>query len=449
MSNTEEFEGEVDLDAEFGGEEGLEAAPAGGDEFGLEEETAAAAPPPKKSGGAGKFLFLLLLLGLGGGAGAVKLDLVQLPFDIPGLTPERPAAVAAQQQPPAEAQTPAPTDLAAADADLPDPNQPPPADKGGDHSMPSAIGEHKGEDLTIRPPGSLGEDPFGLPPEEDTAAAQTSLDPLAGDPLGMPDPAEPQQAAADADPFADMGEPPAADDAAIDLAADDAGADPLGLSGPDAGQQAAADPVGDDPFADMGEPPVANAGATPVTDDPFAANDADPFAQPAKDAPRMDAVPVAGVDTEKVAQPDAASMAKVAELEKKVAGLEKDLKAANDRAKKAEEQASRDKDALQKAIVRAEKAEKKAAAPVKAAATSSAPKAASSSASKPAKAAPAPRWVLKSAKPGVAWVALPGSVALKTVAVGDTLAGIGKVKAVAKNSAGRWVVSGTQGNISQ
>lgn len=61
----------------------------------------------------------------------------------------------------------------------------------------------------------------------------------------------------------------------------------------------------------------------------------------------------------------------------------------------------------------------------------------------------AQQWVLKSAKPGIAWVAQKGSSELKTVAVGDSLAGVGKITAIVKDSTGRWVVSGTRGRIGQ
>jgi TolA-binding protein len=65
------------------------------------------------------------------------------------------------------------------------------------------------------------------------------------------------------------------------------------------------------------------------------------------------------------------------------------------------------------------------------------------------KAQPASNWVLKSAKPGMAWVAEKGSSELNTVSVGGTLRGIGKITSIEKDSAGRWVVGGTEGKISQ
>lgn len=62
---------------------------------------------------------------------------------------------------------------------------------------------------------------------------------------------------------------------------------------------------------------------------------------------------------------------------------------------------------------------------------------------------PPPRWVLKSAKPGIAWVARQGSDELQTVSVGEQLPGIGRITAIAKDSMGRWVVNGTKSRVSQ
>jgi len=61
----------------------------------------------------------------------------------------------------------------------------------------------------------------------------------------------------------------------------------------------------------------------------------------------------------------------------------------------------------------------------------------------------APKWVLKAAKPGVAWVARKGTDDLRMVETGDSLMGIGTVTAIIRNSSGYWVVNGTKGRISQ
>jgi hypothetical protein len=63
--------------------------------------------------------------------------------------------------------------------------------------------------------------------------------------------------------------------------------------------------------------------------------------------------------------------------------------------------------------------------------------------------APALRWVLKSAKPDMAWIAPAGSSELQTVRVGDTVQGLGKITSISKDSAGKWIVNGTKGRINQ
>lgn len=65
------------------------------------------------------------------------------------------------------------------------------------------------------------------------------------------------------------------------------------------------------------------------------------------------------------------------------------------------------------------------------------------------KSPPAPQWILKSAKPGEAWVAQKGSAELRTVVIGDTLPGLGKITAIGRDSMGQWVVNGTKGRINQ
>ena len=67
----------------------------------------------------------------------------------------------------------------------------------------------------------------------------------------------------------------------------------------------------------------------------------------------------------------------------------------------------------------------------------------------PARHAVAVKWVLKAAKPGVAWVAKKGSEDLRMVEIGDSLPGIGDVTAIIRDSSGAWAVEGTKGRISQ
>jgi intracellular multiplication protein IcmG len=59
-----------------------------------------------------------------------------------------------------------------------------------------------------------------------------------------------------------------------------------------------------------------------------------------------------------------------------------------------------------------------------------------------------PRWILKAAQPGTAWVSKSGESDMTSVSVGDSLAGIGKITAVEYMN-GQWVVQGTKGKITQ
>ncbi|MFH1157376.1 MAG: hypothetical protein V1721_00590 [Pseudomonadota bacterium] len=61
----------------------------------------------------------------------------------------------------------------------------------------------------------------------------------------------------------------------------------------------------------------------------------------------------------------------------------------------------------------------------------------------------APEWVLKAARPGMAWVSERGSSELRAVTAGEILEGIGKINAIVKDSSGYWVVDGVSGRISQ
>jgi hypothetical protein len=58
-------------------------------------------------------------------------------------------------------------------------------------------------------------------------------------------------------------------------------------------------------------------------------------------------------------------------------------------------------------------------------------------------------WVLKSATPGKAWIAEPGSAEIRTVAVGESIKGLGKITAISQDSGGHWIVAGTKGQINQ
>jgi hypothetical protein len=58
-------------------------------------------------------------------------------------------------------------------------------------------------------------------------------------------------------------------------------------------------------------------------------------------------------------------------------------------------------------------------------------------------------WVLKSAKPGQAWIAEKGSSDMRIITVGDSIDGIGSVISVGQGDDGKWVVVGRNGRISQ
>lgn len=68
--------------------------------------------------------------------------------------------------------------------------------------------------------------------------------------------------------------------------------------------------------------------------------------------------------------------------------------------------------------------------------------------SKPKRPAAAVKWELRGASPGNAYVAEKGTQNLRTVGIGDSLSGVGRITSIAVES-GRWVVRGTSGNIYQ
>ena len=58
------------------------------------------------------------------------------------------------------------------------------------------------------------------------------------------------------------------------------------------------------------------------------------------------------------------------------------------------------------------------------------------------------QWVLKGAQPGRAMVSRAGESEMRTVEVGDSLPGVGRISSIAYEN-GRWVVIGSEGRISQ
>lgn len=58
------------------------------------------------------------------------------------------------------------------------------------------------------------------------------------------------------------------------------------------------------------------------------------------------------------------------------------------------------------------------------------------------------RWTLRSAQPGKATVSPTGSSDIRSISVGETLSGIGRIQSIS-NASGKWVVTGTTGKVSQ
>lgn len=386
MSNKDEFE----LDIEDAAEESF-------DDVSLDEEIEPpeeAAPKKKKSGG-GILVVVLLLVVLGGGAfAAIKFLGVQLPFDVPGLTQT--------------AQTPsAPVDTMTASADLP-----------------------------------TGE----LPPQPAVPADETMAD-AGNTPFGIPEFTTPDDGAAVSAPWG-MEETPAA---AAESLKQPLPVEAFDGSTPAATQADSSNVV--DPFAmtaqDVTEAVNAPAVATTVTT-PADTDNVDPFA----------AAPVTAVTTVAPVAEDAAAKTSVAALEKKLAKTEKSLADAEKALKKANDELAQKSAALVQAQADLKtaqsdaKAAAKTAASVKAAPVKPVESAAKTASDEPVAVKPVTParkidWVLRSAKPGMAWVSEKGSTEMRTVSVGDTLAGIGKVTAIATDAQGRWVVNGTRGSINQ
>lgn len=67
---------------------------------------------------------------------------------------------------------------------------------------------------------------------------------------------------------------------------------------------------------------------------------------------------------------------------------------------------------------------------------------------KKAKAKKAIRWILRSAQPGKATIAQAGSNDMRTVEIGQTVSGLGRIKTIQVEN-GLWVVRGTRGRVSQ
>ncbi|MBX2833733.1 MAG: hypothetical protein KTR28_02050 [Micavibrio sp.] len=118
----------------------------------------------------------------------------------------------------------------------------------------------------------------------------------------------------------------------------------------------------------------------------------------------------------------------ITDLESKVNKLSGDLEAANDRIEnvaKAAPKVEASKPAAKKAVV-------------------SAPKPKVTSAPAPVKI----NWIMRSARPGFAIIANADNGDTRTVEVGETIAGLGRISSIAQES-GRWVLRGSKGIVSQ
>lgn len=394
MTNNDEFD--VDLELEEN------AADDFSDDAGFQEDEAPV--KQKKSGGGFLVKFLLFLVLVAGGLFAsVKYLGVQVPYlsEMLAGAPE-PAAVISQNPAPA---TPVTTAVNVTDTDM---------------SAPGAETQSVGEEIawadapdsavgTETPAVDNGMDDFSAMTADGTTDTSTA----------------PAAQAADDGGF---GLPPTTDDA-TDLSA--LGAETTAPAATDVGDvwgDMPAATTGTDtadasaPFGDVETAAVPETTETPVVTSPV------PDTTATADAP-VDNKAVAALEEE------------VAALEKEVSTLEKsiaDLKQTT--------VSKSDAAALKAALAAIEKTDSK---PVVTDKTETAKPAATKSAPAVQKPVVRKSWVLRSAKPGMAWISEKGSNEIKTISVGDHVSGIGKVTDIATDDSGRWVVSGTRGKINQ
>lgn len=146
------------------------------------------------------------------------------------------------------------------------------------------------------------------------------------------------------------------------------------------------------------------------------------------------------------------------DLEKTVASLKKDIAAIKDRpasaVRESVDEVADVEETPKPAPVKKKKAPKpvmvedEAYSPSAPVAAAPAPKATPAPVKAQASAAPTGRWELRAAQPGRAWVSKPGERDMQAVAVGENLAGVGRITGITYQN-GRWTVSGTQGSIQQ
>lgn len=362
-----------------------DAADAFADDAGFQDEADQPAKQKKSGGGFLVKLLLVLVLAAGGVFASVKYLGVQLPFNVPYLNELAGVEKPVPQQPVQTAQGNPAVDLSTDTM----------TDTMAQQTDGAGAAVDWADDVMMSDAGTdAGDDVMVGDADATTSAAMDDF----GLPPTTEDATDLSTAGAAADANTGWGDMPVEDQDAQDTAA-------------------AADPFGDVPLTDVPD--------TPVVTPPVSAT-----------TTAVTTTTASAVDNKAVAA-----------LEQKVARLETTL---NDLKKTTATKS--DVDALKASLAKIEKAVAAApAAAAKTTASESVKSAPVSTATTASKKAPVVRksWVLRSAKPGMAWISEKGSDEIKTISVGDTVSGIGKVTAIAKDDGGRWVVNGTQGKINQ
>lgn len=389
MTNNE-FDADTEhLDDDFAQEDGADEA-----------AEAAPAPVTKKSGGGfGKILLVLIVLGGGGVLGAAKMGFVKLPIAIPGITPKAAAPVVHQA-----ATTPVKKD-AVHTASLTTPAQA--AEKheekksGTNESAPYGVIDN-GPNLSVSPSVAL---------PAPVVAEKKALPELTAPPLKQAPAAPPVQMFP-------------------------------GLAPPSQGGNTVTPPASAEQKNSASVLMPQAIGNDTNDDDASRQKIVAPFAQ--TQATQKEATsPVVVQAPAPVAAPASAS-ADTKQLEDRLNALEAKFDALNESQVK-----KSDIEALQASVV---KLQQEIARGVTRNAVSQTPAVAHHHAAHKTEKAPSvskTHWVLKSAKPGTAWVSAEGTDDLRTVSVGDSLPGIGKITSVSVGSDGHWAVIGTHGKINQ
>jgi len=163
-------------------------------------------------------------------------------------------------------------------------------------------------------------------------------------------------------------------------------------------------------------------------------------------APPVSEAPLASdvTATNSTTSPDMSAVATQLEaISSRLSSMESDISSLKE---KSAGPSSADLPGIQNSLKKIEKRLDKVEARSATARASSAPE--SSSSARPAATAAPPRWILKSAMPGQALISQAGQQDMRTIAVGETLPGLGRVTGIYVEN-GRWVVQGDQGRLTQ